>query len=68
MKNTSIPTGALRYASGEELLLLTIFKSGIGSGSAGSALKRSIDRELDRRAILRRFAEQSRTPTLRRAA
>lgn len=42
--------GSLRYASGEELLLLTVF------GGGGSATKRTVDRELDRRASLRRHA------------
>ena len=40
--------GSLRHASGEELLLLTVF------GARGT--KRVVDRELDRRASLRRSA------------
>jgi len=40
--------GSLRYASGEELLLLTVF------GAHGT--KRVVGRELDRRASVRRSA------------
>jgi hypothetical protein len=39
-------TNSLRYASGEELLLLAVFR--------GTTMKRFVDRELDRRAMMRR--------------
>jgi hypothetical protein len=53
-------TGSLKYASGEELLLLTIFQPRI---------KRTIGRELDRRAALRRHAMRiAPTSTMKRAA
>jgi hypothetical protein len=45
---TATLAGSLRYASGEELLLLTVF------GARGT--KRVVDRELDRRASVRRSA------------
>jgi hypothetical protein len=45
--------GSVRYASGEELLLLTVF--------GPSRAKRVVDRELDRRASLRRHAMRFRS-------
>ena len=61
MKSPSL-ANSLRYASGEELLLLTVFGQ--------SRTKRQIDRELDRRAEMRRYALRfpRMTTTLRRAA
>jgi hypothetical protein len=50
--------GSLRYASGEELLLLTIFGGSRGIG----VTRRSISRELDRRAILQRRPRQAFRP------
>jgi hypothetical protein len=47
MKSPTL-AGSVRYASGEELLLLTVFY--------GPQAKRAVDRELDRRASLRRHA------------
>jgi len=64
MKLTTLPSASLRYATGEELLLLTIFR---GGGIAGSTMKRSVDRELNRRALLRQDAQRC-ARTMRRAA
>lgn len=54
--------GSMRYASGEELLLLAVFQPQV---------KRQVDHELDRRALLRRAAAPLRLPRgqyLKRAA
>ena len=48
-------SASVRYASGEELLLLTVF--------GAPRTKRVINRELDRRAALRRDAMRFRTAT-----
>jgi hypothetical protein len=54
MKSPTL-SGSVRYASGEELLLLAVF------GAPQS--KSVIDRELDRRAALRRAAMRFRAAT-----
>jgi hypothetical protein len=64
MKITTLPSASLRYASGEELLLLAVFR---GGGFAGSTMKRSIDRELNRRAAVRQDAQHC-ARFMRRAA
>ena len=50
---TATLSGSFRYASGEELLLLTVF--------GAPRTKRVVDRELDRRAALRRAAVRFRS-------
>ena len=54
MKSPTL-SGSVRYASGEELLLLAVF--------GAPRTKRVIDRELDRRAVLRRDTMRFRTAT-----